>query len=145
MSKRGRARELVLKCLYAYETLGGDPSKVFEATCSPTVQSEETIEFASNLYFEIVKKLKKIDKIIEQRSENWDIERLAVVDKNILRIAVCELFQFPDIPARVSINEAIELAKKYSTIDSAGFVNGILDNIYKQNALALEQGGQSLV
>jgi N utilization substance protein B len=142
MSKRSRAREIVLKCLYAYETLEGNPAQVFEQTCEQSSQDQETLQFVSNLYFAIIDKLKKIDKEIVGHAEHWDIDRFAMVDKNILRIAICELFFFPDIPARVSINEAIELAKKYSTMDSASFVNGILDAIYKENILVLNEGGK---
>jgi N utilization substance protein B len=142
MSRRTRAREIVLKCLYAFETLDVDAQETFERTCARTSQDATTIEFASNLYFAIVERLKKIDKEIAENAENWDIGRLAVVDKNILRMAVCELFYFPDIPAKVSINEAIELAKKYSTLDSASFVNGILDAIYQRNLAELEEQGK---
>jgi len=143
MSKRTRAREIVLKCLYAYETLDREPGPIFEETCARTTQDETTLQFASNLYFAVIERMKKIDEEIAGNAENWDIERFAVVDKNILRIAVCELFFFPDIPAKVSINEAIELAKKYSTMDSASFVNGILDAIYQQNMVELEQNGKT--
>ena len=142
MSKRSRAREITLKCLYAYESLDENAAKVFEQTCGKSAQKDDIIEFAANLYFAIIDRVKKLDKEIEKHAKNWDIDRLAVVDKNILRLAICELFYFPDIPARVSINEAIELAKKYSTMDSASFVNGILDAIYKDNAIALEEGGK---
>ncbi|MEW6041903.1 MAG: transcription antitermination factor NusB, partial [Elusimicrobiota bacterium] len=71
----------------------------------------------------------RIDTIIQERSENWEINRVALLDKNILRIAIAEIFFIDDIPEKVSINEAIELAKKYSTENSGKFVNGILDSI----------------
>ena len=140
MKRRTRARELVLKCLYAYESLGGNSDQVFEQTCGGSSQDVETLEFASNLYRTIVSSLDEIDHHITVHAANWDLERVAIVDKNILRIAICELFYFPDIPAKVSINEAIEMAKKYSTIDSAGFINGILDAIYKLNETRLQEG-----
>jgi transcription antitermination factor NusB len=142
MSRRTRARELVLKCLYAYESLDREAKPIFDETCAGTTQDKKTLEFASSLYLAIVERVKEIDEKIEKIAENWDIERLAIVDKNILRMAVCELFYFPDIPAKVSINEAIELAKKFSTMDSASFVNGILDAIYRQNEAELEQTGR---
>jgi len=143
MSKRTRARELVLKCLYAFESLEADAKSVFEQTCGDMDRADETLKFASRLFFKITDKMAEIDKNIGSTSENWDIERLAIVDKNIIRIAVCELFFFPDVPAKVSINEAIELAKKYSTLDSASFVNGILDHIYKSNAVEIEKGAEA--
>ena len=73
----------------------------------------------------------KLDVYISRLATNWDIERLAVVDKNILRIAICEIEHLPDVPIKVAINEAIELAKKYSTLESASFVNGVLDKVMK--------------
>ena len=75
----------------------------------------------------------KLRLIIEDFLENWELKRIAILDKLILQIAVCELLFFDDVPPKVSISEAIELAKKYSTDDSSGFVNGILDSVYKQN------------
>jgi len=140
MSKRTHARELVLKCLYAFESLESDAESVFKQTCADSRLDDDTLNFVSTLFFKIVEQTAAIDKKISASAQNWDIKRLAIVDKNIIRIAVCELFFFPDIPAKVSINEAIELAKKYSTLDSASFVNGILDNIYKVNAVELENG-----
>jgi N utilization substance protein B len=142
MSRRTRAREIVLKCLYAYETLEKEAKTIFEETCAKTSQDVRSLEFASDLYFAVIERREEIDKEIASNAENWNINRFAVVDKNIMRIAVCELFYFPDIPAKVSINEAIELAKKYSTIDSSSFVNGILDAIYRKNVVELEEKGK---
>lgn len=142
MSKRTRARELVLKCLYAHESLGGDAEEIFERTAGKSAMESENRLFAKDLFTRIVSRRKRIDKEIGKHAENWDFERFAVVDKNILRIAVCELFFFPDIPARASINEAIELAKKYSTMESASFVNGILDAVFHSNIKQLQEGGK---
>ena len=80
----------------------------------------------------------RIDSEIANHAEHWDISRLALVDKNIMRIAICELLYMPDIPSRVSINEAIEMAKKYSTLESSSFVNGILNAIFKSHQTELE-------
>ena len=82
--------------------------------------------------------MEKIDEEITKHAQHWDISRVALIDKNIMRMAICELLYFPDIPSKVSINEAIELAKKYSTDESAGFVNGILNAIFKQLEAELE-------
>ena len=142
MSKRTRAREIVLKCLYAYETLEKEAKTIFEETCAKTKLDTKSTEFASNLYSAVTEKLEEIDKEISSNAVNWNIDRFAIVDKNIMRMAVCELFYFPDIPAKVSINEAIELAKKYSTMDSSSFVNGILDAIYRKNIVELEEKGK---
>jgi len=73
----------------------------------------------------------EFDKVIIQKLENWDLNRVAIIDKVILRLAIAEIFHFEEIPPEVSINEAIELAKKYSTAGSGKFINGILDAIYR--------------
>ena len=77
-------------------------------------------------------KREEIDGIIERYSKDWPVERMAVVDRNILRLAVYEMFHVPDVPPKVAINEAVELAKKYGDRDSYRFVNGILDRIFKE-------------
>jgi len=73
----------------------------------------------------------EFDEIIEEKLENWDLKRVAIIDKVILRLAIAEIIHFEDIPPEVSINEAIELAKKYSTEGSGKFINGVLDAIYR--------------
>jgi len=73
-----------------------------------------------------------LEKIISKFLENWEISRIALLDNLILKMAVCELLFFDDVPPKVSISEAIEIAKKYSTDDSSGFVNGILDSVYRE-------------
>ena len=73
--------------------------------------------------------LPEIDKLIEEHSHNWRLERMQRIDRNVLRIGVFELKQLPDIPRKVTINEAIELAKMFGTEDSAAFINGVLDRI----------------
>lgn len=92
-------------------------------------------EFARQIIERIEEHGKSIDNMLEKTAENWSIERMASVDRCILRIAISELFYFPEIPANASINEAIELAKKYSADRSYEFVNGILDKICKENKL----------
>ena len=80
------------------------------------------------------KNLSYLDEIIKKYVENWEIGRLAIIDKNILRMGIFELLFLDDIPPKVSINEAIELAKKFGDVDSARFVNGVLDRIYKEES-----------
>jgi len=138
LSARRKARELVLKALYAYQTAELDPSEARDTLFSESELSEKTIVFATSLFDVVVKNLEKADQEINAHSENWHISRLADMDKNIMRIALCEFFFIPDIPSRVSINEAIELAKKYSTPDSSSFVNGILNAVLKEHAAEIE-------
>lgn len=93
------------------------------------------IEFARELVTKAEEDKKKIDKIIEETAQNWSLERMATIDRCILRSAVCELLSFAEIPINATINEAIELAKQYSADRSYEFVNGILDRIRKEHKL----------
>jgi len=129
MGKRRKARELALQVLYACE-LSGDPiDEILEAVPDRGVVSSEVSDFAASLSRKTIQHLARIDEIIIQKVQKWELSRIAVVDKTILRLAICELLYFPDIPQKVSINEAIELAKIYSTRESGRFVNGILDSV----------------
>jgi len=124
MSNRHRAREHVLKALYALE-LGEQSREEISSTLIENGGVDETaLDFARELFGNVARNMPKIDVYISRLATNWDLERLAVVDKNILRMAICEIENMPDIPIKVAINEAIELAKKYSTLESASFVNG---------------------
>ena len=132
MGQRKKARELALKCLYAHESTGQEVDAVCESLIVTSDLNEESTHYADRLFRKAVELLAEIDSQIEKYSQNWRIERIAMVDKNILRIAICELVAFPDIPARVAINEGVELAKKYSSQESSRFVNGLLDAVHKQ-------------
>jgi len=138
LSARRRARELVLKSLYAFESTGGQPDEIIESLLIEDKLAEKPREFATGLLSNVLKHLNTIDAEIEKHAQHWDISRLALVDKYIMRISVCELLFMPDIPAPVSINEAIELAKKYSTEESASFVNGILNAVFKKHEAEFE-------
>lgn len=129
MSTRHRAREYVLKALYALEQGGQTREEIRTSIIDKSGLDENGIEFSQRLYDLVCDHLKKIDNQIIRLATNWTLERIAIVDKNILRMAICEAEYMPDIPLKVAINEAIELAKKYSTLDSASFVNGILDRV----------------
>lgn len=131
MGQRKKARELVLKCLYAHDSTGESIDSVCETLISTAELAEDSQRFAEQLFRKVAEGTQILDEKISGFSQNWNIERVAMVDLCILRIAICELTSFPDIPARVTINEAVELAKKYSTQQSSRFVNGILDAVYK--------------
>jgi N utilization substance protein B len=131
MSNRHRAREHVLKALYALE-LGEQPLDTISRTLIENGGLDAaTLPFARDLFYMVAKNIPKIDLYITRLATNWNLDRLAVVDKNILRMAICEVEYMPDIPVKVAINEAIELARKYSTLESTSFVNGILDQVMK--------------
>ena len=134
---RRKAREFVLQLLYQ---LDYDPDTVDlaqrlelfwqENKCQPSVKS-----FAEELVRGTLAHLEPIDQMISRLAVNWKIERMAMIDRNILRFAAYEILYRDDIPPKVSINEALEIAKKYSTPGSIGFINGILDKIAHQSKL----------
>lgn len=132
MRKRTKARECALKILYAVDITKDDPEKCIETFWNTEQDAEaEVKDFADKLVRGVAENIKKIDKIITQYATNWELGRMAVIDRNILRFAAYELLFLEDVPPKVSINEAIDIAKKYGDKDSGKFVNGILDKINK--------------
>ena len=127
MTKRRQARELVLKGLYAYEIYPRDVEEIFNDLIRDSALEEDHRKFARYYMDLVVKNIELLDREITRLAENWDLGRIAIIDKIILRMALCEIRFMPDIPEKVSVNEAIDLAKEYSTTESSGFVNGILD------------------
>lgn len=128
MKTRREAREWALKALYAYELSGNSIQLVLEQIL-PVAESERHLHFLQELVQETISRRDWIDSSIKEYVEKWELDRIAVIDRMILRLAICEIFFFPDIPPKVTINEAIEIAKKYSTEKSGKFVNGVLDAI----------------
>ena len=131
-TQRRRARELVLKALYAAETEVDEPSRLFDSIIEGEPLSERQQEFARALFLSTWEHRGWADEQITELAENWRLERIAIIDLMILRMALIELERFPDVPIGVVINEAIELAKSFSTAESASFVNGILDRFAKR-------------
>ena len=130
MRKRTQARECALQILYQYEMNPGSPEEVLASFWAEnTTYVEEVREFASSLVRGTLEHLSEIDEVVRRTTEHWELNRLAVVDRNILRFAAYELLYCADIPPKVSINEAVNLAKKFSQEDSGKFVNGVLDKI----------------
>ncbi len=127
MTKRRQARELVLKGLYAYEILQREIDVIFEDLVKESTLAEEHLKFAKFSIEKVIENFEFLDSEISRLADNWEIERIALMDKIILRMALCEIHFMPDIPEKVAINEAIDLAKQYSTLESSAFVNGILD------------------
>ncbi|RKX28105.1 MAG: transcription antitermination factor NusB [Candidatus Zixiibacteriota bacterium] len=127
-SPRHRAREIVLKALYASECSDEQPGDKLKDLLENEKLSENNQQFARQFFAAVLKDVDKADKQISGLTDNWDIGRLAAIDRIILRMAVIELTEIESNPVKVVINEAIELAKKYSTAESARFVNGILDS-----------------
>lgn len=131
MGQRQKARQLVLKCLYAFETAEQDIDQIASNLLPDSGLNADSVKFAETVFRFVVAHLVEIDDHISRFSDNWEIERLAIIDKNIIRIGICELLYFPDIPGRVSINEAVELAKRFSTPESSRFVNGVVDAVFR--------------
>jgi len=132
MRKRTQSREFALQLLYQLDiTKEKDCEIVLDNLwqSQDELAAEDIKAFTADLVRGVVNQLKEIDAKIAQYASNWQIGRMAVVDRNILRLASYELLFRSDIPPKVSINEAIELAKKYSGIEAAKFVNGVLDKI----------------
>lgn len=131
---RHKAREIVLKSLYALDCGTADPEKSFKQISSETSLPERHLNFASQLFTLCREHVDWADSQIGQLAKNWRIERINYIDRNILRMAIIELQYVPESPIKVVINEAIELAKTFSTHESSAFVNGILDTFSKSLA-----------
>ena len=147
MRKRTRSREFALQVLYQLDISDCDLKEIFEdfwqdrtdlALSDPEKEAVEENKkdaevraYTEKLVSGALEKLKQIDPLIERFTENWEMKRMAYVDRNILRLALYEILYLDEIPVKVAINEAVELAKRYGEADSSKFVNGILDRIAK--------------
>ncbi|MBI4684078.1 MAG: transcription antitermination factor NusB [Nitrospirae bacterium] len=135
--KRRKAREYVLQFLFQSEFTDKERIKNGLKQFWAGKESDPEIKkFASEIIKGTLSMLEDIDSVIKKAAEHWVLERMVAVDRSILRFAVYELLQRTDIPPAVTINEAIEIAKKYSTVESASFINGILDKIARENQKA---------
>ncbi len=140
MTIRRRAREIALQVLYQLDIVQGDPKEALTLYFENFHPSEKTREFCQRLVEGVCQEQGEIDRLIEEKAENWTLKRMAVVDRNILRLATFELLNCPDIPFKASLNEAIELAKKFGNDDSSAFINGILDQIRSLGGANLPDG-----
>jgi len=129
MSTRRQARECSLQMLYTVDSCEMSCDAVCEAFSEHFPQGEAYKDFAVKLFYGVCEKKNEIDSLIEQNAQNWEIERMAAVDRNIIRLAAYEIIAMPETPINVIIDEAVEISKKYSTKDSGKFVNGILDKL----------------
>ncbi|UCC12449.1 MAG: transcription antitermination factor NusB [candidate division WOR-3 bacterium] len=130
---RRLARELAMKVLYRYEEGERDTVEVLANVLSAKHYQETDKEFCQQLVQVTVEHVDSIDNHIKHVIKNWPYDRISVIDKSILRIGTCELLFFDDIPAQVSINEAIEIGKRYGGADSGRFINGVLDAVRKEH------------
>lgn len=148
MSNRREARERVMQALYARELAGGDVRHFIDTILKPQLKEDaENLRFAESLFLRTIDLSEELDEIISRHTENWDLSRIALVDHIVLRMAISELITFEDIPPKVSINEAIDVVKRYSTPKSGQFINGILDAVLidLQELGRLKKSGRGLV
>ena len=131
MGNRRKARELALQVLYQLECSGQKLKEILSYYWEENPVPDEVCQFSGKLLEGTLRNLKELDMLIESVSTNWKLSRMASVDRNLLRQAAFELVYLEDIPSSVTINEAVEIAKKFGTEESASFINGILDKIAK--------------
>lgn len=144
--RRRKAREIALQALYAAEISGDSLDKVIRDVFAYHDESAEVKDFARSMIEKCYQYRGELDEYIRRRTRNWDFSRIAVIDRLVMRMAICEFLYFFDIPPKVSIDEAIELTKLYSTDQSGRFVNGILDAVLLElrNKKQLVKAGRGL-
>ena len=130
MSLRSKGREFAMQMLFQWDMSEQDPRKLEVKFWRNAKAAENTRAFANRLFEGAAKEAAALDEIITKHAENWKIERLSAIDRAILRLAIYEL-RSTDTPPKVVLNEAVDLAKKFSSEDAGSFVNGILDPVYK--------------
>jgi N utilization substance protein B len=134
MSSRRKARELALQMLFQWEQGKHSPQHVVQSFLRTLKTDPDVEKFAQELFEGTVAEVEVLDQHVREQAENWRLERMAAVDRNLLRLAAYELVHHPETPPAVVINEAIEIARRYSDKDSMNFVNGVLDAIRKKLA-----------
>ncbi len=130
MLSRRLARRIALQILFANEFLQEDIESVTERVAQSL--GEQPNKFALTLVNKTFENETQLNDLIRNHLRNWDYKRIAVLDRVLIRMALCEMLHFPDIPVEVTINEALEISKDFSNFKSRRFVNGILDSIYKE-------------
>jgi N utilization substance protein B len=136
MGARRKARELALQMLYQHDMSGNAPDMIVSTFEDLQKSKPNTREFAIKVFKGTIEHMAKIDDMIVAQADNWRIERMAVVDRNIIRMSIYEFLHENDTPKLVIIDEAIEIAKRFGTQKSSQFINGILDGILKRYNLA---------
>ena len=145
-SNRRMARERVLQALYAYR-MSGDGIEVLLNSILADIDNENDKEFAKKLVYKVMANYDQLEDRISERVTNWEMDRIAIMDRILLQMGICEILYFDDIPPKVSINEAIEIAKEFSTSNSGKFINGILDAILSdlKKEGKLKKSGRGLI
>ena len=125
------ARERVLEALFAYEYSHDKPSLIINRIIQNHSSIKENLKFINSLFDIVVNNKDFTDQIIQSHLQNWEFDRIAQIDRILIKMGICEIFYIEEIPPKVSITEMVEIAKIYSTDDSPVFINGILDAVYK--------------
>ena len=130
---RRAARKVVLKALFAHQFTCDNPKKTLEGVIRANQLKDDNLGFMNKLFHCVVENSDFSEKLIKSHLQNWELGRVAQVDRLLLRMGICEIFFMDNIPPKVSISEMVEISKIYSTDESPGFINGVLDAIYKEN------------
>ncbi|BAQ35002.1 transcription antitermination factor NusB [Dehalococcoides sp. THU3] len=130
-TSRRKAREIVLQALYEQDLAGHNAEDVLIRLLTETPQTEENTEFIFRLTNAVVKHKELLDENIRQFASAWPVEQLSYIDRNVLRLAIFEIIHENDVPVKVAINEAVELAKSFGGNSSARFINGVLSSVSK--------------
>ncbi len=134
---RRKAREYALQMLFQSEFAGKEEGVTCPEDFLPLAKEKEGMKkFVQELVAGSLRNIEEINRVIQGAAENWDLNRMAAVDRNILRLAIYEIIYRDDIPSAVTINEALEIAKKYSSLESVPFINGLLDKVARDRGKA---------
>ena len=125
------ARESVLEALFANQFSDDKPDLVLKRILDSNPDGEKNLEFIELLFYSVIENVQLADKMITSHLQNWEFDRVAQIDRLLLRMGICEIFFIEEIPPKVSISEMVEISKVFSTDESPGFINGILDAVYK--------------
>jgi N utilization substance protein B len=126
------ARESVLQALYAQQFSEDEPAIVLNRIMALYPEKKKNFKFISSLFQCVLDHMDWANDMIKSHLQNWEFDRVAQIDRVLLRMGICEIFYMDDIPPKVSISEMVEISKVYSTEESSGFINGILDAVYKE-------------
>lgn len=145
--RRRTIREKVLQVLYAHDISKEPITFVIDTILIDLQDHKADFDFAKQLIYKVIQHEEELDRVIKSKVANWEFNRIAVIDKFLLRMGICELMYIQEIPPKVTINEAIEIAKNYSTEKSSKFINGVLDSVYEQlkSDNKLEKSGRGLI
>ena len=138
MGKRRKSRALALQTLYQWNITKRDVRQILAQLRTHFSPDEEKDDFAERIVLGVLEHCGQLDQVIEESSEHWRLDRMSLIDRNILRIATFELLHCAETPAKVVLNEAIDLGKRFGSDDSGSFINGILDRIQREAGHAKE-------